>query len=151
VPTSWFRISSVENAFRRSLGATAADFDRIRIAGALDQIVRFFKNARAQHTRLDHAEDTLRMSWAPDEAGLTVTFSRRMQRTGNDVPLVSLDLTLRYVADAEDADTMPGEIVVTNPEQISHFVAAARASTLYRDLVRRRPDSVTLSIVEGPR
>ena len=100
---AWFRILYAKNAFVKSLGGVKPE--SLSPAAGLSAMIAFYRDHRAQHT--GKGDDVLEFSWATDDDGFWLAICRRMQRSGSDDPVRTLELSYRF-APTELGDAVAG-------------------------------------------
>jgi hypothetical protein len=92
---AWFRISFAENAFLRVLTSRGLTLDSLTVDDGVAAMVEFYREHRAQHTRLEDDDDGLLLQWSSGRLDLT----RQLIRSGSpDSPI--RQLSLAFVVDA---------------------------------------------------
>lgn len=98
---AWFRISFAEKAFLRILQAQGVSLEAMTVDEGVAAMLEFYREHRAQHTRLDSDGDGLLLQWSPGRLSVI----RQLIRSGSpDYPIRQLSLTF-----AVDTELPPAE------------------------------------------
>ena len=142
----WFRISFVENAFRRHLADVGAAVQDLRVGSALGAAAGFYRGSRAQHASIPHDGDGLFWQWGPnsDASRFTVDITRQLVREGDDQPIVQLTLCLSYRWTPARRRLGRGHDRCFSPDAAGDFERGIRRSESYRAVAGAVPVDVVL-------
>ncbi len=142
----WFRISYAENAFRRHLAAAETPLESLRMPPALAAVTDFYRDARAQHTRIRDDGDGLLWQWGPDAdaARFTASLTRQLVREGDDQPIVQLTLCLAFRWTPARRALGRGHQWCFEPTMVADFATVVRASAAFKAVASAAPVEVLL-------
>lgn len=87
---AWFRISFAHGAFLRLLKSRSLALETMTVDEGVAAMIEFYREHRAQHTRLDEDGDMLLLQWSAGALDVT----RQLIRSGDtDNPIMQLSLT----------------------------------------------------------
>jgi hypothetical protein len=124
---AWFRISFAEKAFLRLLALRGLDLDSLSVDEGVATMLEFYREHRAQHTRLDEEGDGILVQWSDS----TLDITRQLIRSGGaDATVMQLSLAFTVAATVPVAGNQwffdPAEPVVVP----AFFTGPATAVTL---------------------
>lgn len=105
---AWFRISFAEKAFLRLLAARGLTLETLTIDEGVAAMIEFYREHRAQHTRLEDDDDGLLVQWSAGRLDLT----RQLIRSG-DADARIRQLSLTFTVDATPSN--PGSVWFFDP------------------------------------
>ncbi|MFC5501709.1 hypothetical protein ACFPJ4_05560 [Lysinimonas soli] len=141
----WFRISYAENALRRFATDGGHSLETLRATEAVALALAFYRERRAQHTRITDEGDGLLWQWGPDADAerFTIDLTRQLVREDQDA-ITQLCLTLAYRWTPGRRALGRGHAWCFTPTQIDDFGREIRASAAYRAIATASPVAVTL-------
>jgi len=144
VPARWFRIAYAENALRRRAQEAGLRIDGLTAEDAVGLALGFYRDVRAQHTRIDRDDDGLLWQWGPEPEGrFGIDLTRQLIRSGGE-RIVQLSLTLLYPASPELQALGSGNAWCFDPAGLEAFERELRGSAAYRAVADAVPVAVTL-------
>ncbi|HWH26933.1 MAG TPA: hypothetical protein VNT53_09835 [Pseudolysinimonas sp.] len=147
MPSRWFRISFVENAFRRFVTESDRTLDSPRAAETLGLVLAFYREKRAQHSSVADEGDGLLWQWGPDAdaARFTVSLTRQLIREDAE-PIVQFTVALAYRWTPARRALGRGHEWCFDPKPpgITEFERVVRTSAAYRAVASATPTELTI-------